>query len=124
MKTNITINIGLSLPPIQVHSAIHEVERAGITILASGIVSGQWDGKEEQTLVIQGLALESPELRPRLYCAARALNQECIAIWSNGRGELIGDTTQEFNPDYFHFHAREEREESDSYLRTIKSNRE
>ena len=160
MKTNITINIGLSLPPIQVHHAIAEIQRAGVTILASGIVSGEWEGKPEQTLVIQGLALESPELRPRLYCASRALNQDCIAIYSNGLGELIGDTAQVFNPDFFHFHAREEKEvngftlesfksylrdtiipdseggykedletaleflESDSYIRTIKSNRE
>lgn len=110
MRTSITLNIGLSLPPVEIHSAIAEIQRAGITILASGIVSGEWNGKPEQTLVVQGLALESPELRPRLYCASRALNQDCIAVFSNGLGELIGDTAQVFNAEYFHFHAREERE--------------
>ena len=124
MKTNITLNIGLTYPPIQIHSAIAEIQRAGITILASGIVAGEWEGKPEQTLVIQGLALESPELRPRLYCASRALNQECIAIWSNGLGELIGNTNQKFDADYFHFHAVESDSENDSYIKSIKSNRE
>ena len=111
MKTNITINIGLESSTgkaVEIHHAIHEIERAGITCLASGIVTGEWEGKEEQTLVICGLAMESLELRPRLYSASRALSQHCIALWMNGAGELIGEETNfKFDPTLFHFHPRE-----------------
>lgn len=111
MKTNITLNIGLTYPAIELHDAIHEIERAGITILASGVVHGTWEGKEEQTLVLQGLAFESLELNARLYCATRALSQHSIAVWHNGAGNLVGENPQgyTFNPELFHFHAREEK---------------
>ena len=112
MKTNIILNIGLESSngtPVELHHAIHEIERAGITCLASGVVRGQWEGREENTLVISGLAMESPELRPRLYSASRALSQHCIALWMNGAGGLIGDNPAgyAFNADLFHFHPRE-----------------
>ena len=111
MKTNIILNIGLESTtgnPVELHHAIHEIERAGITCLASGVVRGQWEGREENTLVISGLAMESPELRPRLYSASRALSQHCIALWMNGAGELIGEETNfKFDPSLFHFHPRE-----------------
>jgi hypothetical protein len=112
MKTNIILNIGLETSagnPVEIHNAIHEVERAGITILASGVVTGQWEGKEEQTLIICGLAYDSYELKPRLYSATRALSQHCIAIWKDGKGELIGDTDWSFDASLFHFHPREEK---------------
>jgi hypothetical protein len=114
MKTNVTLNIGLETAqgnPVELHQAIREIERAGVTILASGIVTGQWEGKAEQTLVIQGLAFDSPELSPRLYVVSRALSQHCIAVHWNGKGELIGDNPEgyTFNNDLFHFHAREEK---------------
>lgn len=111
MKTNIVINIGLidtSGNPVELHRAIHEIERAGITLLASGVVTGEWEGKPEQTLVLCGLAFPSPELKPRLYSATRALSQHCIAVWQDGKGELIGeDTSWKFDPELFHFHPRE-----------------
>jgi hypothetical protein len=111
MKTNIVLNIGLESVqgnPVELHHAIHEIERAGITCLASGVVRGQWEGREEQTLVISGLAYDSPELIPRLYCASRALSQHCIALWKDGKGELIGEETNfKFDPELFHFHPRE-----------------
>lgn len=116
MKANITLNIGLETctgNPVEIHHAIHEIERAGVTLLASGVVLGEWEGKQEQTLVLQGLAFDSPELLPRLYLASRALSQHCIAIWHNGKGELIGDNPAkwDFDADLFHFHAREPRAE-------------
>ena len=112
MKTNIVLNIGLESiqgNPVEIHQAIHEIERAGVTCLASGVVRGQWEGKEEQTLVISGLAYDSPELKPRLYLASRALSQHCVAVWKDGKGELIGDNPNgwSFDPELFHFHPRE-----------------
>jgi hypothetical protein len=112
MRTNITINIGLETKdgnPVELHRAIHEIERAGIAILASGVVAGEWEGKQEQTLVVSGLAYDSYELKPRLYVASRLLSQHCIAVWFNGKGELIGDNPQgfAFDPELFHFHPRE-----------------
>lgn len=116
MKTNIVINIGLNTingSPVELHHALNEIARAGVTILASGIVTGEWEGKPEQTLVVEGIAFESPELRPRLYAAATALSQHCIAVWKDGAGDLVGDNPNlwTFNPELFHFHCRENRGE-------------
>jgi hypothetical protein len=112
MKTNIIINIGLVTiqgNPVQIHHAIDEIARAGITILTSGVVLGKWEEPEEQTLVVSGLAFDSAGVRPLLLCVSRTLSQDCIAIWEDGSGELIGDNPQGYNfdPVFFHFPARE-----------------
>jgi hypothetical protein len=109
MKTLLVLNIGLENIKgnrVQIHRIIHEIERAGLLLLTSCVVRGQWEGKAEETLVVSGLAYDSPELRPRLYCASRALSQHAIACYANGKGELIGDNPQgyEFDLEKFHFH--------------------
>jgi hypothetical protein len=116
MKTTIILNIGLTdknNSPVELHNATHAVENAGVSILSSSVVAGEWKGKPEQTLVIGGLALASDELTRRIYAASVQLSQHCIAVWHNGLGELIGDNPEgwSFDAELFHFHAREARME-------------
>jgi hypothetical protein len=109
MKKHITINIGLETiqgDRLDIHHAIREIERAGVSITVSGVVAGEWEGKPEQTLVIGGWVASSPELWERLCAASRALNQAAIAVWRDGLGELIGDTAAPFNSELFHFHLK------------------
>jgi hypothetical protein len=110
MKKHIVINIGLETiqgTPVEIHHAIDEIARAGIAILASGVVAGEWEGKTEQTLVVCGQVFDSPLLHGRLFAVASALSQHCIAVWSNGWGELIGpETNFKFDSELFHFQPR------------------
>ena len=109
MKTLLVLNIGLENTKgnrVQLHHAINEIQRAGLQVMTSCVVHGEWEGKAEETLVVSGLAYDSPELRPRLYSASRALSQHAIACYANGKGELIGDNPNnyEFDLALFHFH--------------------
>ena len=109
MKTLTVLNIGLETTKgnrVEIHHAINEIQRAGLQVMTSCVVHGMWEGKPEETLVVSGLAYDSPELRPRLYSASRALSQHCIAVYANGKGELIGDNPNayEFDLSLFHFH--------------------
>lgn len=112
MRTLITLNVGLDTiqgNQVQIHHAISAIQACGVSLVASGIVQGEWEGKPEQTLVLQGLVSDASAVgfRAQLYLAAKLLSQHCIAIYHDGAGELIGPNSQgwKFDESLFHFHA-------------------
>lgn len=111
MKTLVTLNIGLNTvnnTRVDVHHALGAVIACGVSITSSAVVNGQWEGKPEPCLFVQGFVADplSVSFRAQLYLASRLLSQHVIALYSDGRGELIGDNPEgwEFNAELFHFH--------------------
>lgn len=114
MKTLITINIGLETVAntrLDLHHALGALTACGVSITTSAVVAGEWQGKAEQTLFVQGFVQDPYALgfRAQLYLASRLLSQHCIAIYCDGKGELIGDTAFEFDAELFHFHPEKSR---------------
>ena len=114
MKNTITLNIGtatndggnLTIPEIAT-----ALRRAGLVLTSARIVTGQWEGKEETTLVVEclpALPICHAECRAAVTVGiaklARELRQTCIAVrWPEGHGELCPNVSgQPFNPDFFH----------------------
>ena len=111
MKTLVTINIGLkttSNTRVDVHHALGAVAACGVSITTSAVVTGEWDGKPEPCLFVQGFVADplGMAFRAQLYLASRLLSQHVIAVYFDGRGDLIGDNPEgwEFDAELFHFH--------------------
>lgn len=111
MKSLIILNIGLETTKqtrVDVHHALGAVIACGVSITTSAVVNGEWDGKPEPCLFIQGFVADplSVSFRAQLYLASRLLSQHVIALYSDGRGELIGDNPEgwKFDSELFHFH--------------------
>jgi len=111
MKTLITINIGLETTAqtrVDVHHALGAIAACGVSITTSAVVNGEWEGKPEPCLFVQGFVADplGVAFRAQIYLASRLLSQHVIALYSDGRGELIGDNPEgwEFNAELFHFH--------------------
>lgn len=111
MKSLIIINIGLETTRntrVDIHHALSAVIACGVSITSSAVVNGQWEGKPEPCLFVQGFVADplSVSFRAQLYLASRLLSQHVIALYSDGRGELIGENPEgwEFNAELFHFH--------------------
>lgn len=111
MKTLITLNIGLTTTTqtrVDIHHALCAIAACGVSITASAVVNGEWNGKPEPCLFVQGFVADphGVTFRAQLFLASRLLSQHCIAIYFDGRGELVGDNPEkwEFNPALFHFH--------------------
>jgi hypothetical protein len=112
MKTLITLNVGLETnigTRLDVHIVIYTLAACGLSITTSGIVAGEWEGKEEQTLVVQGLVSDPAAFETSLGFASILLGQDCIAFFCNGLGVLVGKNPQgyAFDTDLFHFHPRQ-----------------
>lgn len=111
MKTLIILNIGLETTRntrVDVHHALSAVAACGVSITTSAVVNGEWDGKPEPCLFVQGFVADpfAVGFRAQLYLASRLLSQHVIALYHDGRGELIGENPEgwEFNAALFHFH--------------------
>lgn len=118
MKTLITLNIGLTTTKktrVDIHHAISAIVACGVSVTSSAVVNGEWEGKPEQTLFIQGFVQDPHGIgfRAQLYLASRLLSQHCLALWFDGKGELIGDNPDkwEFDASLFHFHPEGKRPE-------------
>ena len=94
------INVGLnrsgeshvSITPVQVEAALR---RQGIALIQA--VIGQ--SATEQTLCGFALAAQSPQTRNKgLYAVCDELNQDCVAILTDGEGALIGPKAEEWGP--------------------------
>lgn len=111
MKSLIVLNIGLETTKqtrVDIHHALSAVIACGVSITASAVVNGEWNGKPEPCLFIQGFVADplAVGFRAQLYLASRLLSQHVIALYSDGRGELIGENPEgwEFDAEIFHFH--------------------
>lgn len=111
MKTLVTINIGLETTRntrVDIHHALSAVTACGVSITASAVVNGEWDGKPEPCLFVQGFVADpfAVGFRAQLYLASRLLSQHVIALYHDGHGELIGDNPEgwTFDAGLFHFH--------------------
>ena len=112
MKTLITLNIGLNTianTRVDLHHAIGAIQACGVSLTASAVVNGEWEGKPEQTLFLQVFVVDpyAVGFRAQLYLASRLLSQHCFALYCDGKGDLIGDNPErwEFDAALFHFHA-------------------
>ena len=111
MKTLIILNIGLTTKEnnrLDVHRALGAVAACGVSITTSAVVNGEWEGKPESCLFVQGFVADplAVGFRAQLYLAARLLSQHVIALYHDGKGELIGENPERwtFNAELFHFH--------------------
>lgn len=111
MKSLITLNIGLTTTAqtrVDVHRALGAIAACGVSITTSAVVNGEWEGKPEPCLFIQGFIPDplGVAFRAQLYLASRLLSQHCIALYFDGKGELIGENPEgwTFNAELFHFH--------------------
>lgn len=111
MKSLIILNIGLETTRntrVDIHHALSAVTACGVSITASAVVNGEWEGKHEPCLFVQGFVADTLAVgfRAQLYLASRLLSQHVIALYSDGRGELIGDNPEgwTFDAELFHFH--------------------
>lgn len=111
MRTLVTLNIGLNTvnnTRVDVHRALGAIAACGVSITTSAVVNGEWEGKPESCLFVQGFVADplGVAFRAQLYLASRLLSQHVIALYSDGRGELIGDNPGgwKFEEDKFHFH--------------------
>ncbi len=118
MKTLIILNIGLETTRntrVDVHHAISAVIACGVSITASAVVNGEWNGKPEPCLFVQGFVADpfAVGFRAQLYLASRLLSQHVIALYHDGKGELIGDNPEgwTFDAGLFHFHPEGKRPE-------------
>lgn len=114
MKNTIQLNIGLRTNDggtLTVPEIAHALRRHGLVLTATRIVTGQWEGKEEQTLAVEAipaLPVCHHECRLAIVSAigklARELRQTCIALqWPDGGGELCPPVSgQAFDLAYFH----------------------
>ena len=114
MKNSIQLNIGTQTNDggeITIPEVATSLRRQGLVIVAARIVTGQWEGKEEQTLTCECIpALPICHAGCRLAIAsaigklARELRQTCIALaWPDGSGELCPPQSgMDFNPAWFH----------------------
>lgn len=117
MKSLIIINIGLETTKqtrVDIHHALSAITACGVSITSSAVVDGQWEGEPEPCLFVQGFVADplSVSFRAQLYLASRLLSQHVIAIYFDGRGELIGDNLKgwTFEENKFHFHPSPVRE--------------
>lgn len=117
MKTLVIINIGLETTAqtrVDIHHALSAITACGVSITTSAVVNGQWEGKPEPCLFVQGFVADpfAVGFRAQIYLASRLLSQHVIALYHDGKGELIGDNPEgwEFNPELFHFHPSPVRE--------------
>jgi hypothetical protein len=120
MKNALELNIGLDsarLGHIPAETAQGLITLHGFRVHASRVVTGEWEGKPESTLVLlvsPPCEAASPScramIRAKLQGAARQLGQDCIAVrWPEGTGELVPPCAYAFNPALFHapvVHAR------------------
>lgn len=111
MKSLIIINIGLTTKEntrLDIHRAIGAIAACGVSITTSAVVQGEWEGKPEPCLFIQGFVADplAVGFRAQLYLAARLLSQHVITLYHDGKGELIGDNPEgwTFDAELFHFH--------------------
>ena len=111
MKTLIILNIGLTTKEnnrLDVHRALGAVAACGVSITTSAVVNGEWEGKPESCLFVQGFVADplAVGFRAQLYLAARLLSQHVIALYHDGKGELIGENPERwtFDESLFHFH--------------------
>lgn len=119
MKTLITLNIGLNTvnnTRVDVHHALGAIAACGVSITTSAVVNGEWEGKPEPCLLIQGFVTDplGVAFRAQLYLASRLLSQHVIALYFDGRGELIGENPEgwTFDEELFHFHPEGKRGQS------------
>lgn len=118
MKTLVILNIGLETTRntrVDVHHAISAVIACGVSITSSAVVNGEWNGKPEPCLFVQGFVADpfAVGFRAQLYLASRLLSQHVIALYHDGHGELIGDNPEgwTFDAGLFHFHPEGKRPE-------------
>ena len=118
MKALIILNIGLTTKEnnrLDIHRALGAVAACGVSITSSAVVSGEWEGKPEPCLFVQGFVADpfAVGFRAQLYLASRILSQHVIAVYHNGRGELVGENPEgwTFDPALFHFHPEGKRPE-------------
>lgn len=111
MKTLITLNIGLNSinnTRVDVHHALGAIAACGVSITTSAVVAGEWEGKFEPCLFVQGFVTDPHGIafRAQLYLAARLLSQHVLALYFDGKGELVGPNPEgwTFDADLFHFH--------------------
>ena len=110
MKTLVTINVGLTTKEatrLDIHRALDAVAACGVSVTVSAVVNGEWEGKPEPCLFIQGFVSDphAPLFRARLALASQVLSQHCLALYCDGKGELIGcDPSWQFDESLFHFH--------------------
>lgn len=111
MKTLVTINIGLETTAqtrVDVHHALGAIAACGVSITTSAVVNGEWEGKPEPCLFVQGFVQDplGVAFRAQLYLASRLLSQHVIALYFDGRGELLGENPEgwTFDAELFHFH--------------------
>lgn len=111
MKTLVILNIGLETTKqtrVDVHHALGAIAACGVSITTSAVVNGEWEGKPEPCLFVQGFVADALAVgfRAQLYLASRLLSQHVIALYHDGRGELIGDNPEgwTFDASLFHFH--------------------
>lgn len=114
MKNSIQLNIGtatLDGQTLTIPEIATSLRRAGLVLTSARIVTGQWEGKEEQTIAcecIPALPICHAECRLAIASAigklARELRQTCIALaWPDGSGELCPPVSgQVFDPSRFH----------------------
>lgn len=105
MKTPLSLNIGLNTirgTRVDVHTAVNHAQRLG-SVLASRVAESP--AGAEQTLACSILSpLTREEFRFRVFNAAIALGQDCIAVHDGATGELIGPNAEawgEFQPAFF-----------------------
>lgn len=127
MKTLVTFNIGLTTcnnTRLDVHHALGAIQACGVSITTSAVVNGEWQGKAEQTLFIQGFVADpyAVGFRAQLFLASRLLSQHCIALWVDGKGELFGENPDcyAFDSALFHFHPEGNKGQSEWPFKTAK----
>lgn len=105
MKTPLSLNIGLNTTHgtrVDIHAAVNQAQRLG-SVLASRVVDSP--AGAEQTLTCSILSpLTREEFRFRVFNAAVALGQDCIAVYDGAAGELIGPNAEawgDFQPAFF-----------------------
>lgn len=104
----VIFNIGLSAPVISPLDATKQVMRHGFTVRDTRIVTSEYNGEPERTLVLETFApYDAIEQVERMVSKmAERLNQDCIAFVTEGHERLTYRTSwdgerQQFDRRYF-----------------------
>ena len=98
-QNNIFLNIGLKNCPIQVSEVISRLNYTGLTVNASMIKTSQYNGYNEQTIVIySNCAYKFSKVIEIIENLCTVTNQDCIALKYNLNDLIIYNQFRNIEP--------------------------